>query len=134
MANPDEIILKSIKGPVGELYAGKIYEQIPFAIKEFYFIRNVPDGKIARGMHAHKKREQVIFCLLGSFTLHMDDGNKKWSVAMNDPARGMRLKKRVWHSMTDFSKDCVILVVADDFEDASDYIRDYDEFLKFVKI
>src|SRR3989344_5835936 len=129
MAKQDKIILKSVKGPVGDLCAGKIYEQIPFAIKEFYVIQNVPDKKIVRGMHAHKKRGQAVFCLRGSFTLHMDDGKKKWSVAMDDPARGMLLKKMVWHSMTDFSRDCVILVVADDFEDASDYIRNYDEFL-----
>ena len=129
----NEIILKSVKGPVGDLYAGKIYEQIPFAIKEFYVICNVPDRKIVRGMHAHKKREQAIFCLKGSFMLHLDNGVKKWSVAMNDPARGTPLKKRVWHSMTDFSEDCIILVVADDFEDESDYIRDYEEFLKLVR-
>lgn len=130
----DEIILKPAVDPLkGNLYSGKVSQQIPFPIKEFYIVSNVPNSEIVRGGHAHKTREQIIFCLNGSFELHKDDGKKKWKILMNDPSRGEFLRRRVWHTMTNFSKNCVILVVANDYENDADYIRDYGEFLKYVK-
>ena len=35
--------------------------------------------------------------------------------------------------MYDFSPDAVLMVLASEIYDESDYIRDYDEFLEFVK-
>ncbi|KKT57854.1 MAG: WxcM-like protein [Candidatus Giovannonibacteria bacterium GW2011_GWC2_44_9] len=116
----------------GNLYVGEARKQIPFAIKRFYIISNVVSPKVVRGMHAHKKLEQAIFCLNGSFELSMDDGRKKWSIFMNNPAKGVLLRKKVWHSMSKFSKDCVTLVVASDYYNEDDYIRNYDEFSKLI--
>lgn len=130
----DEIILKSAIDTLrGNLYDVRALKPIPFPIKRFYFIRDIPSSGIARGNHAHKKMEQAIFCLKGSFELYKDDGKKKWKILMNDPSRGELLRRRVWHSMTKFSKDCVILVVASDYYDEKDFIRDYEKFLEYVK-
>lgn len=114
------------------MYVGEEGKQIPFLIKRFYFIRDMPASDAVRGAHAHKTLDQAIFCLGGSFELQMDDGLKKWNVLMDDPSRGYLLPKRVWHSMSKFSKDCVILVVASQHHDESDYLRDYNDFLKHI--
>ncbi len=130
----DKIILKSvINASKGNLYAGEVQRELPFLMKRFYVIRDMPNSEIVRGGHTHKEIEQVIFCMNGSFELHLDDGNKKREITVNDPSVGIRLRKMVWHHMTKFSPDCVILVVASDYNDEANCIRDYDEFLRCAK-
>ena len=119
--------------PDGNIVIGEAKKNIPFEIKRVYFINNLFNKKSHRGLHAHKKLEQIIFCVNGYFTLQLDDGNTKQNVLMNDPYRGVRLGPRLWHHMTKFSSDCVILVVASDYFKKSDYIRDYKEFIEFIK-
>ena len=128
-----EIVLQSVLDKVkGNLFVGEVQKQIPFPIKRFYVIRDVPSSEIDRGMHAHKNLEQVLFCLNGSFELGLDDGQKKWEVFMDDPSKGEFIGKGIWRSMSNFSKDCVLLVVASEHYNESDYIRDYDAFLKYI--
>jgi dTDP-4-dehydrorhamnose 3,5-epimerase-like enzyme len=91
------------------------------------------NSKAVRGFHAHKKLEQYIFCLSGSFRLLLDDGDIKQSILVDSPYYGIRLGAGLWHSMKKFSRDCVILVLASDYYDEADYIRNYDEFINYVK-
>lgn len=119
--------------PDGNLVIGESDRNIPFKIKRLYFIDYLFNPKAVRGKHAHKKTEQIIFCINGSFDLLLDDGFNKQTVTMDNPHIGVRLGAKLWHVMKRFSRDCVILVVANDYYKKSDYIRDYDEFLRFVK-
>jgi len=119
--------------PDGNLAIGQIDKEIPFKIKRFYYINNLFNEKNTRGRHAHKKTEQCIFCLNGRFTLEIDDGKNKQTILMDSPYWGVLLGKMLWHNMKNFSHDCVILVVANSCYEQSDYIRDYDEFLKLAK-
>lgn len=119
--------------PDGNLVIGESKKSIPFEIKRVYFINNLFNPKAKRGKHAHKKLEQIIFCVNGSFILHLDDGVNKQKITLNDPYYGIRLGPKLWHTMTRFSSDCVILVLANNYFKESDYIRDYDKFLKYVK-
>lgn len=118
--------------PDGNLVIGESRNNIPFAIKRIYFINNLFNKNAERGKHAHKKLEQIIFCINGSFKLTLDDGKTKQSLKMDDPYYGVRLGPMLWHTMTNFSKDCVILVLADDYYKEKDYIRNYEEFKKIV--
>jgi len=119
--------------PDGNLVIGEAEKNIPFKIKRVYFINNLFNKKAHRGLHAHKKLDQIIFCVNGHFTLHLDDGRTTQNILMDDPYLGVRLGPKLWHHMTKFSSDCVILVLADDCFKEKDYIRDYEEFLRFVK-
>lgn len=119
--------------PDGNLVIGEGKKNIPFDIKRVYFINNLFNKKAHRGLHAHKKLEQIIFCVNGSFTLTLDDGTNRQKIRMDDPYYGIRLGTKLWHTMTKFSSDCVILVLANDYFKESDYIRNYDEFLKYAK-
>lgn len=118
--------------PDGNLVIGEAEKNIPFKIKRIYFINNLFNKKSQRGLHAHKKLEQIIFCVNGHFTLQLDDGKIKQNILMNDPYYGVRLGPLLWHHMTKFSSDCVILVLASDYFKESDYIRDYGEFKKLL--
>jgi dTDP-4-dehydrorhamnose 3,5-epimerase-like enzyme len=119
--------------PDGALVIGEAGKSVPFDIKRMYYITNLSNRKAVRGKHAHRKLEQYIFCLSGSFRLHLDDGETKQNFTIDSPYYGIRLGPKLWHTMTKFSRDCVILVLADDYYEESDYIRDYEQFMEYVK-
>jgi hypothetical protein len=119
--------------PDGTLVIGEAHKNIPYDIKRIYYVTNLSNPKAIRGKHAHKTLEQYIFCLSGSFRLHLDDGKRKQNITLDSPFYGIRLGPRLWRIMKKFSRDCVILVLASDYYDESDYIRNYDEFLNYVK-
>lgn len=118
--------------PDGNLVIGEAKKNIPFIIKRVYFINDLFNKNSERGKHAHRKLEQIIFCVNGSFKLGLDDGKIKQTVTMDSPYYGVRLGPMLWHHMTKFSRDCVILVFAADYYKEKDYIRNYEEFKKIV--
>lgn len=107
-------------------------ENCPFEVKRTYCIIDVPEG-VERGFHAHKHLEQICVCLKGSCEFDLDDGKQKVTLRLDSPRKGIYLPNAIWHVMKNFSKDCVLLVLASDHYDENDYIRDYDEFLNFIK-
>lgn len=112
----------------GSLVSLERFEDIPFSIHRVYYLFGLqPD--LPRGFHAHKKLIQVAICIKGSCDILMDDGVNKEIVKLNSPSKGLLINPMQWHEMHDFSPDCVLLVLASDIYDESDYIRDYSEFL-----
>ena len=116
----------------GVLSVAEQEKQIPFRIKRVYYIHSFLDKNAIRGFHAHKELEQAIFCINGSFKLNTNDGNNEQSFLLNNPNQGIYIGKELWHTMEQFSQDCIILVFASDFFDELDYIRDYQEFLDYL--
>lgn len=119
--------------PDGILVIGEAKKTVPFDTKRIYYITNLSNPKAIRGKHAHKKLEQYIFSVSGSFRLHLDDGKTKQNITLDSPYYGIRLGPMLWHTMTKFSRDCVILVLASDYYDKNDYIRDYNQFMEYIK-
>jgi dTDP-4-dehydrorhamnose 3,5-epimerase-like enzyme len=129
----NEIKLKSLGDQRGQLVVLEGNETIPFDIKRVYYIYGV-DHKTPRGFHAHKLTQQVAICIQGSCKMLMDDGNAKTTVLMDSPTQGVLIDVMQWHEMHDFSADCILMVLASAHYDESDYIRNYDNFLKAVSI
>lgn len=119
--------------PDGNLFIAEAGRQVSFAIKRVYFINTLANRAAVRGRHAHRRLEQAIFCINGSFTLQLDDGRAKQRLLLNDPACGVRIGPMLWHTMSGFSYDCVILVLCDAPFDESDYIRDHAEFVRLCQ-
>ncbi len=117
----------------GNLFVAEAMKNIPFPVRRVYFTNNIKDASAVRGGHAHKKTTQVIFCANGSFVLNLDDGKRKQKLLLNNPAFGIILGPKLWHTMSKFSKDCVILVISSDYYNEKDYIRGHAEFLRIVK-
>ncbi len=116
----------------GMLVALESNKEIPFEIKRVYYMYNtLPD--VRRGFHAHKKLKQILICIHGSCAIHLDDGFEKKEIVLNKPYEGLFLANEVWREMYDFSSDAVLMVLASDLYDESDYIRDYHTFIRFVK-
>lgn len=115
----------------GSLISLEQEKNIPFEIKRVYYIFDTEKG-VRRGFHAHKELKQVAIAIKGSCKFLLDNGEKKVNLLLDTPSKGVVIEPLVWHEMFDFSEDCVLIVLADNFYDESDYIRDYDEFLKVV--
>ncbi|MEM0554005.1 MULTISPECIES: sugar 3,4-ketoisomerase [Aeromonas] len=111
----------------GSLIALESNNQIPFDIHRVYYLYSTKPG-VARGFHAHKKLKQLAVCIKGSCRFVMDDGDNKEEVILSTPDKGLLIDAMQWHEMYDFSDDCVLMVLADQIYDESDYIRDYEEF------
>lgn len=106
----------------------QLSEMIPFDIKRVYYIFGTQE-KVRRGFHAHRKLRQVAFCVSGSCRILLDDGIERQEVLLDHPAKGLFIEQMIWHEMYNFSSDCVLLVIASELYDESDYIRNYDHFL-----
>lgn len=103
---------------------------LPFDVKRVYYLYDVPGGE-SRGSHAHKKLEQLIIAASGSFTVTLDDGNCKRSFFLNRPYQGLYVKPGLWRDLDDFSSGAVCMVLASEVYQKDDYIRSFDDFLKY---
>ena len=99
----------------------------PFDIKRVYYIWGT-DANVIRGKHAHRSLEQIIICTSGSCDFILDNGNTRETVHLDNPAVGLYIKSNIWREFTNFSPDCVIMVLASEHYDEQDYIRDYEQF------
>jgi len=106
---------------------------IPFNIKRIFYIYDIKDLTVIRGGHAHKTLQQVIFCLNGSFTLELDNGNEKEEIYLNKPNEGVIIEAKIWLTMKKISKNTIIMVIASDYYDEIDYIRNYKEFQECIE-
>ena len=103
---------------------------LPFDVKRVYYLYDVPGGE-NRGSHAHKDLSQLIIAASGSFRVTLDDGKCKRSFFLNRPYQGLYVKPGLWRDLEDFSSGAVCMVLASEVYQAEDYIRNYDEFIKF---
>lgn len=115
----------------GQLVALENEKEIPFNIKRVYYMYDTLED-VRRGFHAHKKLQQILICTSGSCKIHLDNGYETKEIELNKPFEGLLIKSNIWREMYDFSKGAVLMVLASELYDESDYIRNYDEFLKYI--
>lgn len=103
---------------------------IPFASKRVYYLYDVPSGS-KRGGHAHKKQQEFLIALSGSFDVVLKDGKSSQTVTLNRPNLGLLIVEGIWRELQNFSSGAVCLVLASDEFDEEDYIREYKNFKLF---
>ena len=126
------IDFKTLGDERGSLIAIEEGYNTPFEIKRVYYIFDTKEG-VERGFHAHINLKQMAIVVKGSCTFVLDNGNKKEEIHLTNPNQGLLIEGLIWREMKNFSPDCVLLVLASEHYDESDYIRDYDKFLQVVK-
>jgi dTDP-4-dehydrorhamnose 3,5-epimerase-like enzyme len=117
---------------IGYLSFFEANRDIPFPIKRIYYTYGVPVGT-KRGMHAHKTLQQLLWCPYGEIEVVLDNGKKKKSYLLESPEKALLVLKGYWHDMYWKKEGSVLCVAASDYYNEDDYIRDYDEFLKYVE-
>lgn len=119
--------IEDTRGNLSFLEEGK---HIPFEIKRTYWIYDVPGGQV-RGGHAFKEQQELVIALSGSFDIIIDDGSEKRTFSLNRSYYGLYIPTTLWREMVNFSTNSLALVVSSTQYSESDYIRSYDEFLKY---
>jgi len=123
--------LKQVKDLRGNLSAGEFTRDIPFAIKRYFLVYDVPSAE-TRGEHAHHTCHQFLVCVRGTCAVVADDGLRRQEFKLDSPDLGIHLPPMVWGIQYKYSADALLLVFASEHYDAHDYVRDYDEFLRLV--
>ncbi|WP_395061958.1 sugar 3,4-ketoisomerase [Flavobacterium sp.] len=128
--------IELISIPKIEDYRGNIAiienDVIPFVIKRVYYLFDVPSSA-HRGGHSHKEQLEFLIPLSGSFDVVLKDGTAEKKVTLNKPDKGLLITTNIWRELENFSSGSVCLVLASDVFNEEDYIRNYDEFLAFLK-
>lgn len=124
--------LGKIENNQGNLTVVQSNMNVPFDIKRVFYLYDIPGGE-ARGAHAHKECHQFLVAVSGSFEAVLDDGVNKRTVTLNRPFNGLHIPPGIWAAEQGFSSGTVCLVLASEKYNETDYIRDYDEFLRFRK-
>jgi len=126
------INFKTLGDKRGSLIAIEEGYNAPFDIKRVYYIFDTKEG-VKRGFHAHKNLKQICIAVKGKCTFSLDNGITKEDIVLNNPNQGLYIENLIWREIKDFSFDCVLIVLASEHYDESDYIRDYQIFKKEVE-
>ena len=116
----------------GQLVALEQFKDIPFEIKRVYYMYDTGEN-VRRGYHAHQNLEQILICIHGSCKVLLDNGFERKKVFLEKPYEGLYVPNDMWREMYDFSPDAVLLVLASEYYDENDYIRDYQQFVEDVQ-
>ena len=125
------IDFQELGDPRGHLVVAESNKEVPFLIQRIFYIYGTKDG-VVRGQHANRESEFMLINLQGSVKIVIDGGRQKDTVILNKAHQGVYLDKMVWKDMCEFSSDSILLVLSSMSYDASEYIRDYDEFVREV--
>lgn len=120
-----------VADPRGNLCFIESGQHVPFEIKRVYYLYDVPSQSTRAG-HAHHALHQLLIALSGSFDVRLHDGTRDERVTLNRPNRGLHIGPGTWRDIDNFSSGAVCLVLASAHYDESDYIRDFDDFLRFA--
>lgn len=129
MEEPLIIQLPKFLDARGNLSVIEELKEIPFKIERTYWLYDVPGGE-CRGGHAYRENQEFIVALSGSFDVHLDDGAQKQTFHLNRSYYGLYVPNGLWREMDNFSTNSLAMILSSTDYDASDYIRNYDEFLK----
>jgi dTDP-4-dehydrorhamnose 3,5-epimerase-like enzyme len=128
---PSVIEVPEVRDQLGALGVVEKDSPFPFPLKRVYFLYDVPSNAV-RGSHAHKKLNQLIVAASGSFEVELDDGRTKTKFLLSSPNAGLTVPPGYWRTLKDFSAGSTALVFASEEYDPDDYIRDYDEFVRWA--
>lgn len=125
-----EKIVREIKSPGGSLSFFEFQKEITFEIKRIYYIYNFSEQN-RRGFHAHKKLKQVMFCPHGKIEVEFNDGKEKEKYLLNSPTKILVVEKGYWREFVSLEEGSILCVGASDIYDEDDYIRNYEDYLKW---
>jgi len=127
------IELPRIYSRQGNLTPVHEYEDIPFKIERVFYLYDIPGGE-DRGAHSHKECHQFLIAASGSFEIVLDDGKNKRTVVLNRPYYGLYIPPGIWAAEQGFSSGAICLVLTSHKYDETDYIREYEEYIKYKKL
>lgn len=130
MKGIEEKIIKEIKSPGGSLSFFEFQKELSFEIKRIYYIYNFSEQN-RRGFHAHKNLKQVMFCPHGKIEVEFNDGKVKGKYLLDSPTKILIVEKGYWREFVSLEEGSILCVGASDIYDEDDYIRNYEDYLRW---
>ena len=124
------IELPKISNRSGNITPVEGFRNVPFDVRRVFYTYDIPGGE-SRGAHAHKECHQFLVAASGAYEVLLDDGINKRTVLLNRPFYGLHIPPGIWAAEQGFSSGSICLVLASLPYEESDYIRDYNDYLKF---
>lgn len=124
--------IKPFSDEDGSLTVLEEKKHIPFQIRRIFYEYGV-SGTSTRGKHANKDSQFCLICVHGTCNVIVEDGKSVTTYLLDNPNKILYLNKMVWKTMTNFSKDCVLLVISDHFYNKDEYIRDFNQYIELLK-
>lgn len=129
VTNCQRIFFHAYSGELGSLSAIEGDRDVPFDIRRVYYITKVPENA-TRGFHSHRKLEQVLLCLNGSVKIRIKTPYEEEIVLLDNPNEGLYIGHMVWREMFNFTPDAVLMVLASEYYEEADYIRDEQQYIE----
>jgi len=126
------VSLPKIEDDRGNLSFIEEENHVPFKVNRVYWIYDVPGGEF-RGSHAFKETEEFIVALSGSFDVVLHNGKEEKKFSMNRSYYGLYVPRQHFRRLENFSTNSLALIMASTLYDENDYIRDFQDFLTFIK-
>ncbi len=130
--NCELIDLPKIHNRAGNITPVHANEDVPFDVKRIYYLYDMPGGE-SRGGHAHKNLHQLIVAASGSFEVVLNDGKETKHFILNRPYYGLLIVPGIWRELVNFSSGSICLVLASETYVESDYLRNYSDYLDFIR-
>lgn len=125
--------LRLVKLPVVADVRGNLafvqQDTLPHTFERVYYLFDIPSSA-SRGGHSHIAQHETLVALSGSFEVIVNDGENTRHILLNKPDIGLHIPPGFWRELNNFSSGAVCLVFAEKAFDESDYIRDFDDYLK----
>jgi dTDP-4-dehydrorhamnose 3,5-epimerase-like enzyme len=115
----------------GSLIAFEENVNVPFDVKRVFYIFDTK-GSVSRGLHANRRTKHLLININGSCRVKVDNGKEKVDILINRPDQGLFINNMVWKEMHEFSYNCILMVLASEYYDETEYIRDYNEYMKII--
>jgi UDP-2-acetamido-3-amino-2,3-dideoxy-glucuronate N-acetyltransferase len=125
--------LPKITSELGSLIVAELGAGLPFTARRIFTLLDIPPGE-ARGIHAHRECHQFLICMRGSVTAVVDDGTNRQEILLDSPTVGLYMPAMTWGTQYNYSSDALLVVLASDPYEATDYLEDYEEFQALRKI
>ena len=125
------VAFESLGDDRGSLIALEANKNVPFEIKRVYYIFDTKQG-VSRGFHAHRDLKQIAVCVTGSCRFVLDNGITKEEITLSKSTIGLVIESMIWREIYDFTPDCVLMVIANQYYSEKDYIRNYQEYLNAI--
>ena len=125
---PRVVGIKTIRDARGTLGVVEGLREVGFDFKRVYFLTDLADVE-KRGAHAHKKLKQCFVVLRGAATIKLEGFGRVHEFRLESCDKALIVPAGYWRDLYDFSDDVLIAVLASDYYDEADYIRNYDDFL-----
>lgn len=116
----------------GSLSVVESHVHVPFDVRRVYYLYDIPAGQV-RAAHGHRRLQQLMIAVSGSFEIELDDGFDRRRVRLDRPDRGLYIAPSMWRELDGFSGGAVCVVLASELYDESDYLRSYDDFVAFAR-